>query len=1093
MIFPVLRILKTNSLPIAVDDLMARLPTLRTTPFEPIHLVVPSSAIGRWVQQNMAWRLGVSANLQIDFAGSLIWSLARQCLPDLPAQSPFAPQIMVWRIDECLQLAAAKAGDARGAYSLIGRFLDTANAAERFVLARDLAAQFDRYLAFRMDWLEQWQKSKLLGLGQAEPWQAQLWRDVLGATQVSAKHPLERFETALLRPDFKAPDFKFSASAWPSSLLVLGLEGMAPRYIKILCALSKHIDVDIVQFLPSEKYFKYFLQNRRLGLDEAGADNLLLGRWGRSSAESMDTLLLAQDDYSTKEADRFDFISDTQSFSRLHAVQQALADAAPLDAAATPAVTSQVPTTKPDQSIQIHACHNLTRQLEVLHDVLMRLVESHPDLSLDQILVNCPDLDSVAASLSATWGLIPKHQQLAWRVVGAASLSSAVNETLLAWLQCARGAMRARDILILGEQALVQVLWDIDGDILSVWRRWFTEAGARAGLDIQAHDSLVRALDRLVAGYASDDQGASASIAGMVYPIAAAVNGEGDNGLDALDKLYAVLHQMASAAQRLSGEATLAQWAARLQLVCTDLFALLPYQDAQSLAQLRLSINQIPLYAKAAGANHRVSFDVFEAALSDQLAQSAQGASPTGAITFAPAGAFTHLPARVIMWLQCEDQSFPTSTAVIDWDLMAKKPRPADPNPQQAARGQFLSSLVAAQDYFLIFYNGFDQRSNEPRKASVLIEDLLAFVNLNTANLDAVGSNATYVDAVKLKIVNHPMHPFARAGGLPQRYQALWAKVADIAYGPNDRVDDQSFLSDAQREASAKVLQVPAAPNDVDNHGLSLAELLADSRLQKNFIDFYGNASRHWLNKHLQLRHRFTQSEPPLFEAFADQKSLLKIALNRARLEISDYQGDDSAALNDHPAFSDGPLSAAQSAAVTAYGSKMNQARAANPEATIDFIYGDARNYHKVSFWLRHWIACAYSAEPTARLLHSVDKGKSLRLDARDSALARKDLITLLSIYNSQTVPQPIFINAMFAWRKDPNDTAAIELALQGDVDDDDNQFTKSDMDDEHHALLWRGGAPDIQGMIPLWSQVFESMPEHLAPKAKKKRALGDD
>ena len=1045
-----LRILKTNSLPVAIDDLMARLPTLRATPFEPIHLVVPSSAIGRWVQQNMAWRLGVSANLRIDFAGSLIWSLARQRLPELPAQSPFAPQIMVWRIDECLQWAAAQVDEARGAYSLIGRFLDTANAAERFVLARDLAAQFDRYLAFRMDWLDLWQKGELLGLGQAEPWQAQLWRDVLGATQVSTKHPLDRFETALLRSDFKLLSSKAHQTRWPSALLVLGLEGMAPRYIKILCALSKHVDVDVVQFLPSEKYFKDLLQTRQQGVDEAGADNLLLARWGRSGADSIDSLLLAQDGFGAQEVDRFGFADKALATTTLIAVHQALADAAPL-----------LTVTKPDQSIQIHACHNLTRQLEVLHDVLMRLVETHPDLSLDQILVNCPDLDCVAASLSATWGLIPRHQQLAWRVVGSASLGNPVSDMLIAWLRCARGALSARDVLILGEQALAQLLWDIDGDMLNVWRRWLSEAGARGGVDINVHDSLIRALDRLVAGYAMDSQGPMASVAGIVYPVGAAVNGEGDNGLDALDKLYAVLHQMASSAQRLSGDATLTQWAAKLQLVCSDLFALLPNQETQWLAQLRFSINQIPLNAKAAGANHRVSFDVFEAALIDQLALQAQGASPTGAITFAPAGSLTHLPARVVVWLQCEDQSFPATASMIDWDLMAKKPRPADPNPQQAARGQFLSSLIAAQDCFLIFYDGFDQRSNEPRKASVLIEDLLAFSNLN--------------------VVNHPMHPFARTGGLEHRYHALWAKVADIAYGPNDRLDDQSFLSLAQREASVKPRQTFVSIHGQTAAAVTLDDLLADSRLQKSFIDFYGNASRYWLNKHLQLRHRFSQTEPPLFEAFSDQKSLLKIALNRAGLE-----GHDGAALDDNPAFSDAPLSVAQSAVVAAYLAEIGEARAASPEAKIDVIYGEPRNYHKVSFWLRHWIACAGGSQPAPRQLLSVDKDKSLELDAVNSAQARGDLTAMLDLYNNQATPQPIFVNAMFAWLKDPDDRAAIASALQGDLDDDDNAFAKSDMDDKHHALVWRGGPPAIDAMIPVWSQAFHAMPQQLVGASKK-------
>ena len=103
-----LRVLKTNSLTIAIDDLNERLMHLRATPFEPVRIVVPASGIGRWVQQSQARRFGVSAHLNIDFAGSQIWSLAKLCLPDLPSKSPFAPPILVWRIDEQIGRASCR-------------------------------------------------------------------------------------------------------------------------------------------------------------------------------------------------------------------------------------------------------------------------------------------------------------------------------------------------------------------------------------------------------------------------------------------------------------------------------------------------------------------------------------------------------------------------------------------------------------------------------------------------------------------------------------------------------------------------------------------------------------------------------------------------------------------------------------------------------------------------------------------------------------------------------------------------------------------------------------------------------------------------
>ena len=268
---------------------------------------------------------------------------------------------------------------------------------------------------------------------------------------------------------------------------------------------------------------------------------------------------------------------------------------------------------------------------------------------------------------------------------------------------------------------------------------------------------------------------------------------------------------------------------------------------------------------------------------------------------------------------------------------------------------------------------------------------------------------------------------------------------------------------------------------------LTIELLLADSRLQKNFIDCFSNASRFWLTKQLQLRNRWNQAEPPLFEDFAESKQLIKIAIANAgiRSEIDTWA--------DHPALNNAPLNAAQTAVIQSYRQGIQDAISANPGIPIDFIAGDAKPYHKVSFWLRHWIACAASENPSDRLLVGFGKQKDLLLSAVDPDQARNDLNDLLAIYNHQLqdvcVALPIFINAMFAWRKDPNKRFAIEQALMGDDDDDGGggSFKAfADMDDPYHALVWRDGAPAIDAMIPLWARIFKAMPLELAPLARR-------
>ncbi len=49
-----------------------------------------------------------------------------------------------------------------------------------------------------------------------------------------------------------------------------------------------------------------------------------------------------------------------------------------------------------DGSVQVHACHGLVRQLEVLRDALLHALEDDHELEPRDVLVLCPDLRRVA-------------------------------------------------------------------------------------------------------------------------------------------------------------------------------------------------------------------------------------------------------------------------------------------------------------------------------------------------------------------------------------------------------------------------------------------------------------------------------------------------------------------------------------------------------------------------------------------------------------------------------------------------------------------------------------------------------------------------
>src|SRR5207237_4354553 len=57
-----------------------------------------------------------------------------------------------------------------------------------------------------------------------------------------------------------------------------------------------------------------------------------------------------------------------------------------------------------DRSVQVHACHGRARQVEVLRDAILHLLEQDPTLEPRDVIVMCPDIETFAPLIQAVFG-----------------------------------------------------------------------------------------------------------------------------------------------------------------------------------------------------------------------------------------------------------------------------------------------------------------------------------------------------------------------------------------------------------------------------------------------------------------------------------------------------------------------------------------------------------------------------------------------------------------------------------------------------------------------------------------------------------------
>jgi exodeoxyribonuclease V gamma subunit len=169
-----------------------------------------------------------------------------------------------------------------------------------------------------------------------------------------------------------------------------------------------------------------------------------------------------------------------------------------------------------DRSVQVHSCHGRTRQVEVLREVVLGLLAADPTLEPRDVLVMCPDVETFAPLIAATFALGPRTPpptrgpaaRPARRPRAAADQPAAV------------GAVAARRAghcpghvvpgLDLAGTPAVRQRFGFDDDDLERLREWTTAAGIRWGFDAEHRSAwhlggldqghLARGLDRLLLG-----------------------------------------------------------------------------------------------------------------------------------------------------------------------------------------------------------------------------------------------------------------------------------------------------------------------------------------------------------------------------------------------------------------------------------------------------------------------------------------------------------------------------------------------------------------------------------------------------------------
>ena len=1086
----------SNRFEILIERLLEQLDEKGPDPFSAPQVIVPSTALERRIELALADRHGICANVEFSYLGQWLWrQIAR--IVEVQPDSPFAPEVLAWRVYEALGDTAFTDRHAR-----LKSYFAGADAVMRLDLARHIAQLIEHYITYRPQFLAAWSAKKrapiegLDAIGKEdEAWQAALWRRLSTEIGAATEHPSVTFFNRIAAMDHAA----LSAAALPESAHVFCLPSLPPLHLDMLRQLSRVTRLQLYVLNPCQEYWFEVVDRKRLGwlaardrAEHHEVGNSLLAAWGKQTQAHIDLLFTGESEI---EETGSAFLASDQS-TLLGQIQDAILALEELQ-------PGSVKLAKNDRSLEVHVCHSLTRELEVLQDQLLALFAGPNPPRPSEILVVTPQLDEAAPLIDAVFGTGPPRRHIPYAITGQPQRRvNPIARALCDVIALTLGRHPASAVFDLLMQEPVAARFDLDGDDLESIRSWIEESGIRwaleaderkqHGLPATESHTFVDGLQRLYLAYAMGES--SASIDGRI----GAGNPEGQDAL-ALGSFWRFVEVLRQLRRDWRRPKDAQGWREALG-GALERSAAERIEWSEDFRIVRKAIADLKDHMERGGLKSPVPLEVVQSALGELLDDPARGGVPSGRVTFSSMSGLRNLPYRIVCAVGLDDGKFPTAGRALEFDLMALAPRRGDRQRRTDERNFFLDLLLAARERLHLSYAGRSVRDNSTKPPSVLIAELLDYA------VRACGKDAEGEEAIREQlVVEHPLQPFASeyfSTGTDRKKRSFNAEYCEALRAQASAPPAPESVPGADDDEEAPdpglpFFPAPLAPPEDEWRVVRLDQLR----------QFFANPCRFLLGNRLGIAMP-EQSE----ELLDDEPFLPEWPARQAmaeRLLAPALAGASEAALlelaragNEFPS---GPLGEAALASeirlLRSFAQGLREDIGGAPpqphagalefeiegetwrlEGAVGELYGgrlvrsrydDVRVSDYLAGWIAHLFLCATLKTPAATRWHSRDGSYTLEPYAQ----ARERLAELMALYR-EGLRQPLRFFPKSAWAYVAND-GTLRKAREKWLSPNNPAFGESH--DPAYRLALRGTAEALdEHFVELANRVLQPLHRHV-------------
>jgi exodeoxyribonuclease V gamma subunit len=736
----------SNSLPKLSAQLCIDLGKNNMGVFDKKHVVTQTEGMNNWLKINIAGHLGIAANCFFskpnDAVSDIYYLLGGKGKPVLSVD------YLKWNIYHLLTdpLFMNK-------FPFIAGYFKNSDI-KQIALATKVADLFDQYQIYRPDIITSWNNTDITAV--SDDWQQWLWISIHALVEdkmLDKTNIIQHIVDAL-----KEQQNQLLLKTKLPHLHFFGIAVITPFYLSLFNELSKHISISFYLLNPaptsywledkSEKEISRFIQKAKKKTDPDeyfSTGNALLNSWGSIVKDSFS--LLFEDERNINLYDDSLVDEPTTPITLLKKVQH------DIFFNLSSAERNEIKEIDvKDGSIIINSCFTQVREVEVLYNYLVELVDTKNEaFSPRDIVVMVSDIDNYAPYIRAVFDNAP--YRFPYTIADESiSIGNALFNAIELILNLQLDSLKAEEVLELMESKYIRDRFSIKD--ISMIRKVVDAANIRFGLDGE-HDNDTRlvswhyGLKRIMYGLCISGEPLLELGNEVLIPLDFIEGGDSD---DVVHFCY-FMQVLEIIIKQRSTPKSIAQWGAYMQEFVERLVFQAGEKEDEDYHQLINYLEKIILLEDVS--NVPIGFEVFKHSFLEILEKETKAKSFASAgITFCSLIPMRSIPFKVVALLGMDFDKFPRKDVKLSFNLLDKQRRKGDRNVKENDKHLFLETLLSAEKYFYISYIGKSVKDGTKIPPSSLVDELVEYIIQGVATKD---------EKLKDVLINaHPLHGFSQ-------------------------------------------------------------------------------------------------------------------------------------------------------------------------------------------------------------------------------------------------------------------------------------------------------------------------------------------